>query len=465
MAFSILNWSRVANLVRVLLLILVIAIADWSVNANVPLGLLYLLPMALAGTSLTRFQLSIVAAICTALAEAFDSFALATPSAIPRDILYFSAFCGIGLFVHEARANRLKSVLHLRELEKEMQARREAEEQLKILVESSPIAIFTADANGRVLIANDAANRLLLVEPGQLQGQKIDSYLPSLMKVPAVHGGQLSFRTVMQCRGQRRDGEAFIAEVWFSTYFTSVGPRLAAMVVDTSQDLRDREEENLHHLLAGSRILVGAVSHEVRNVCGAIAVVHENLARSRALESNKDFEALGTLVLALERIASLDLRQAVELPVRVDLNSFFEELRIVVGPGLHEKNIEDFWESEANLPMVWADRQSLMQVFLNLIRNSETAMAAQTTRRLRVATSVDSGHIFVSVIDNGPGLDHPELLFRPFQRKSQRVGLGLYLSRALMRSFRGDLRYQPSSEGAVFIVQLARAIEVPNDAY
>jgi two-component system sensor kinase FixL len=465
MAFSILNGSRVANLIRVLLLILVIAIADWRVNANVPLGLLYLLPMALAGTSLTRFQLSMLAAICTALAEAFDSFAWATPTAIPRDILYFSAFCGIGLFVHEARANRLKSVVHLRELEKEMQARREAEEQLKILVESSPIAIFTADADGRFLIANDAANRLLLVESGQLQGQKIDSYFPSLMKVPALQGGQLSFRTVMQCRGQRRDGEAFIAEVWFSTYFTSVGPRLAAMVVDTSQDLRDREEENLHHLLAGSRILVGAVSHEVRNVCGAIAVVHENLARSRALESNKDFEALGTLVLALERIASLDLRQAVEPPVRVHLNSFFEELRIVVGPGLHEKNVEDSWESEANLPMVWADRQSLMQVFLNLIRNSETAMAAQTTRRLRVATSVDSGHIFVSVIDNGPGLDHPELLFRPFQRKSQRVGLGLYLSRALMRSFRGDLRYQPSSEGAVFIVQLARAIEVPNDAY
>jgi two-component system sensor kinase FixL len=465
MALSILNRSRVANLIRVFLLIFVIAIADWRVNANVPLGLLYLLPMALAGTSLTRVQISMLAVICTALAEAFDNFAWATPTAIPRDILYFSAFCGIGLFVHEARAGRLKSVLHLRELEKEVQARREAEEQLKILVESSPIAIFTVDANGRVLIANDAANRLLLVDSGQLQGQKIDSYFPSLMKVPALQGGQLSFRTVMQCRGQRRDGEAFIAEVWFSTYFTSAGPRLAAMVVDTSQDLRDREEENLHHLLAGSRILVGAVSHEVRNVCGAIAVVYENLTRSGSHQSSKDFEALGTLVLALEKIASLDLRQAVEQPIRVDLNSFFEELRIVVSPGLHEKGIEDSWESGTNLPMVWADRQSLMQVFLNLIRNSEAAMASQTMRRLRVITSMDSGHVFISVVDNGPGLDHPELLFRPFHQKSQRVGLGLYLSRALMRSFRGDLRYQPANQGAVFIVELARAIEVSSDAY
>ena len=81
------------------------------------------------------------------------------------------------------------------------------------------------------------------------------------------------------------------------------------MVVDSSEDMRSREEFNLHQLMAGSRILVGAVSHEIRNVCGAIAVVHQNLARSGALAQNKDFEALGTLILALEKIAAMDLRQ------------------------------------------------------------------------------------------------------------------------------------------------------------
>ena len=65
-------------------------------------------------------------------------------------------------------------------------------------------------------------------------------------------------------------------------------------------------------MLAGSRIMVAAVSHEVRNVCGAIALVHENLSRSGKLKENKDFEALGTLVLALERIAAMDLRQSTE---------------------------------------------------------------------------------------------------------------------------------------------------------
>jgi two-component system sensor kinase FixL len=465
MAFFSLIRRGAAGLGRVLLLIFAIALIDWRVSANVPLGLLYLLPMTLAGASLTRAQVTILAAVCTALAEQFDGFAWVAPTALPRDVLYFSAFWGIGLFVHEAQESRRKSMLHLRDIEREVQARREAEEQLDILIQSSPIAIFTADADGSILSANDAARRLLLVERDKLQGQKISSYLPSLANVPPLRNGQLSFRTVMQCRGQRRDGEAFLAEVWFSTYLTSAGPRLAAMVVDTSQELRDREEANLDQLLTGSRILAGAVSHEVRNVCGAIAIVHANLVRTGQFEKNKDFEALGTLVLALERIASLDLRETAEQPTRVDLHSFFEELKIVVSPGLREKGIEECWAPTADLPTVWADRQSLLQVFLNLIRNSESALAAQTTRRICITFSVESEYVFITVADTGSGIENPELLFRPFQQKSRHFGLGLYLSRALIRSFRGDLRYHPTAEGATFVVELVRAVEAVNDPH
>jgi signal transduction histidine kinase len=226
--------------------------------------------------------------------------------------------------------------------------------------------------------------------------------------------------------------------------------------------LRDREEANLDQLLAGSRILAGAVSHEVRNVCAAIAIVHTNLVRAGSFEKNKDFEALGTLVLALERIASLDLRETTEQPTRLDLHSFFEELKIVVSPGLREKNIEECWASTVDLPTVWADRQSLLQVFLNLIRNSESAMAAQPTRRLCITFSMEPEYVFITVADTGSGIENPELLFKPFQQKSRHFGLGLYLSRALMRSFRGDLRCQPAGEGATFVVELVRAEEAVN---
>jgi two-component system, LuxR family, sensor kinase FixL len=466
MAMSLLSSNRLVNLGKVLALILLIALADWRIDAEVPLGFLYLLPVALAGAAFSRVAIVLLSIVCAILAELNDAFPWSARVGFPRDLLYFAAFCSVGLFVHEMQLNRRKSVLHLHEIEEEVRARQDAEEQLKVLIASSPIAILTTDSSGQVLLANDAANRLIGVYPATLEGKSIGAYLPSLTSVPGFRGGQPSFRTVMQCRGQREDGEPFIAEVWFSTYATSAGARLAAIIVDTSQDVRDREEANLHHLLAGSRILVAAVSHEVRNVCGAIAVVHSNLERDSALLGNKDFEALGTLVLALKKIASLDLRHAMEQPARIDLQSFIEELKVIVNPALREKDIEAHWELSPNLPAVWADRQTLTQVFLNLTRNSENAMAHQKVRRLTIQTSVAPKRVSISVIDNGPGVQIPELLFKPFQDRSRHVGLGLYLSRALLRSFGGDLRHEPSSQGAAFVVELAYgADEVPDGVH
>lgn len=465
MFFFLRQSGRVSTLFQVALLIAVIAIADWKVDADVPLGFLYLLPIVLASNLLSRIQIAALAAGCTLLAEAFDSYAWTLTSGVPRDVLYFSAFCGMGLFVYEVVENRRRSARHLQEVEKEFQARHDAEEQLKILIKSSPIGIFTVNAEGIILLANEASHKLFSAEPDSLSGRSIRNYLPSLMNVPALRTGQQSFRTVMQCRGHREDGEAFIADVWFSTYATSAGPRLAAVVIDSSEEFRDREEAGLHQLLVASRILVGAVSHEVRNVCGAIAVVHENLLRSGTLARNKDFEALGTLVLALERIASMELRQTTNQATNVDLQVFLEELKIVIQPELRTEEIEIDWQLEANLPAVWADRQSLMQVFLNLVKNSERSMESQAQRKIGIHARLDDLRILVSIIDTGSGVKNPDLLFRPFQERARATGLGLYLSRALMRSFGGDLRYQPSDQGAVFIVELAPVASNSMDVY
>jgi PAS domain S-box-containing protein len=442
-------------LVQVAALIALIAVADWRINEEVPVGFLYLLPIVLASRVLSRVQVVSLGIGCTLLAETFDGFHWTLLSGAPRDLLYLAAFLGVGLFACEIGASRRAAVVHVAELERENQARRDAEEQLEILVESSPVAILTMDAGGSVLLANDAAHRLFELPPGSLLGQPINPYLPSLVTIPDLRTGQQSFRTVMQCKGRRREGEIFIADVWFSTYRTSAGPRLAAMVVDASDELRDREEAGLHQLLAGSRILVGAVSHEIRNICGAIAMVHENLSRSGILNGNQDFEALGTLVLALERIAAMELRQTADEATTVELQSFLDELRIISSASFREKNIEAEWAIPSDLPTVWADPHSLMQVFLNLTKNAERALADQQDSRIRIEAVAEPQHVLITIADNGGGVKNPELLFRPFQAKSQATGLGLYLSRALMRSFGGDLRYESSTEGACFIVEIA----------
>jgi two-component system sensor kinase FixL len=55
----------------------------------------------------------------------------------------------------------------------------------------------------------------------------------------------------MQSRGHREDGDTFLADICFSTYRTDSGSRLAAMILDASEELRTREESSLHQMLAG----------------------------------------------------------------------------------------------------------------------------------------------------------------------------------------------------------------------
>jgi two-component system, LuxR family, sensor kinase FixL len=477
MLYFLLRGTRTAVLTRAALMIAAIGAIDWRIEGNIPLGFLYLFPMLLVGSVLTRWQIAGVAAACTVLTELFDSFEWAFPAGIPRDILIFAAFFCMGLFVYEVIRSRQAALHHTIEIEREVEARSEAEEQLKILVESSPAAVFTTNSDGIVLLANQAAHRLFIIPAGTLPGRSIHEFLPSLVNALApkssrsaepVNDKRPPFRTAMQCRGRRQNGEVFLADIWFSTYSTSAGSRLAAMVVDGSEDLRNREELSLHQLLAGSRILVGAVSHEIRNVCGAIAMAHANLAKSAALAPNlaqsKDFEALGNLILALEKIAAMDLRQMADQACGVDLSSLIEEYCIIVEPALREQDIDLSIQIEPGLPLVWADRQSLLQVLLNLTKNSERAMSQALRRELTIAVTCDRQRIAIRFRDTGCGVAHPDRLFRPFQQQAVATGLGLYLSRAFMRSFRGDLRYESEPVGSSFIIDLSAAVPGSREA-
>ena len=244
------------------------------------------------------------------LAELFSDLAWSSRTGISRDVLYLAAFLGAGLFIREVNKSRKVALENLRAIEAERDARREAEQQLKVLIDSSPLAIVTADSEGCVLMANEATQRMLGVPLGELAGRSIYKYLPALTNISMHDSAQQHLCAVMQARGQREDGEAFLADICFSTYKTSAGTRLAAMVLDGSDDLRAHEESGLHQLLEGSRIAVGAMSHEIRNICSAIGAVHQNLKRSQALEASKDFEALGSLVETLESIANLKLGQS-----------------------------------------------------------------------------------------------------------------------------------------------------------
>lgn len=452
---AFLSGSKRSVLLKVGGLIALIAAVDWVIVGEIPLYFLYLAPMALAGSVLKPWQIGTVASLCTFLAESFSDLKWNPRTGISRDVLFFAAFFGAGVFVREVTRNRKIVLNHLEEIRRQSEARREAEEQLRILIESSPAAIFTADSGGAVLMANEAAHRMLGVQPDTLSGRVIHRYLPSLRNVSGPDASQHFFRTVMQARGYREGGETFLADICFSTYRTDAGIRLAAMVLDASEDLRTQEVAGLHQLLAGSRIAIGAFSHEIRNVCGAIAAVHQNLQRSGLALGNKDFEALGNLIAALERIANVNLRQTANHASEVDLAALLEELKIVIDPTLEEENITAHWINDPGLPLVWADRSILMQVFLNLTTNSIRTLAQRDERNLTISARSQDDLVLIEFVDTGGGVLQPDHLFRPFQDGARSTGLGLYLSRAFVRSFGGDVHYKAAPHGACFTVSLA----------
>ena len=101
-----------------------------------------------------------------------------------------------------------------------------------------------------------------------------------------------------------------------------------------------------------------------------------------------------------------------------------------------------------------ADKDELVQVFSNVLRNALHAVDAAKRRApvIRIATQRKGDRVEVRIIDNGTGIkpEHLSRIFEPdFTTKSveEGTGLGLSISRRLVRAFGGDLDVEQTIEG------------------
>jgi signal transduction histidine kinase len=161
-------------------------------------------------------------------------------------------------------------------------------------------------------------------------------------------------------------------------------------------------------------------------------------------------------------MAGLELQQTRQLETeRIDIHSVLEDLRIVIEPSFRESGISIRWDVPKSLPLVSAEPQALLQAFLNLTKNSQRAMENQPRKEMVVEVSVEGNTLVVRFIDSGHGVAAPERLFQPFQAGADATGLGLYLSRAFVRVFQGDIKYEPREPGCCFVVVLTPAWDQP----
>jgi C4-dicarboxylate-specific signal transduction histidine kinase len=183
-----------------------------------------------------------------------------------------------------------------------------------------------------------------------------------------------------------------------------------------------------------------------------------NLKDKHGIGGDEDFQGLAKLVSGLERIASVELQWRAQPNVEpVLLQQVLDDLRIVIEPDWREINGSVRWSLPAGMPTVVAERHGLLQAFLNLAQNSHRAVSDCPVRELSICVSLEEQCARVSFLDTGPGIAAAEHLFEPFQPGSDGTGLGLYVSRSVVRSYGGELRFEPQQRGSCFTVELQLA--------
>jgi PAS domain S-box-containing protein len=446
--------SRRTNFIIVVSMIVLIALADWYVERNLTLGVLYTFPIVFAAMTFRRIEMVVLVAVCTLLREHFAPFSW-QPDVQQRLFYTAISYGGVGLLLNEIARNRRLMMSHYRELREQIDRRRTAEARFEALVESSPAAIVTLDPKGRVELANIAAEQVFAVERGGLVGRTAADYLPFLADLVQEDASGIVYRATTTGVGRRANGESFHAYIWFSTLPSSSGNRLAVIIVDGSEDLRDWQEASLQSILRSTRVLVGSVSHEIRNLAAAIVMVHSNLGRIPGVSESEDYSALNTLAQGLARLATVELNQAAEADLTgVNLKRLVDEFCIIIAPSLEMIDGELMQDVPPDTPLVLGDHQGLIQVLMNLSRNSVRAMETSDPRRLMLRVSSDQHNVFLRLIDSGPGVLNPDLAFQPFQPGADASGLGLFVSRAIIRACQGELYHEPAPTGCTMVIKL-----------
>jgi signal transduction histidine kinase len=139
-----------------------------------------------------------------------------------------------------------------------------------------------------------------------------------------------------------------------------------------------------------------------------------------------------------------------------DINELIQEAVALGRDDLQKHRIVVQAQPNKQLPQVRGNRVQLQQVLLNLIMNAIDAMAAKDGPRvLNVKSEPQEGdRVLVSVSDTGSGISSQEAdrMFNPlFTTKSDGMGMGLSICRAIIEAHKGRLWFAPNTpRGAVF---------------
>ncbi|MEA3373517.1 MAG: DUF3365 domain-containing protein [Campylobacterota bacterium] len=243
----------------------------------------------------------------------------------------------------------------------------------------------------------------------------------------------------------------------------------------TIQDITERKrlEEQLHEkeemMLAQSRHaamgeMISMIAHQWRQPITVIAMGANNLLADVELEDVQPESVRQSAALMLEQTHHLsktidDFKNFFRPNKKTEMtlvNDVLEENFSIVGKSLENHNIAVEKEYNSVTPIPIFSRE-LLQVFINILKNAKEALIEKEIKEplISVATREDEEHVYISICDNGKGIDPAILakIYDPyFSTKDEKIGtgLGLYMSKTIVeKHLKGIIKAENREEGGI----------------
>src|SRR5580700_10386060 len=361
----------------------------------------------------------------------------------------------------------LVDVSERREMER---ALRRQEEFHRYLLESFPDLILVIDLNGRYSFVSSRIHDLRGFKPENLLGKKVEEeedFSPELLELYRdLTEGREKFGTC-DYKARHRDGSWRTMRASASPLFDAENKLSGAIVSvrDITVEKKLEQQIILSERLAAMGQMIAGFAHELNNPLTSILGMSELLQEGEAPESvRKQMVVLQQQARrAAEIVQNLMYFSRPPAPGKtpIDLGELVQRTLHLHAYSLRKSNITVDFLKETSVPVVSGDAHQLMQVFLNLILNSEQAMREVRDRgTLRIRIEKQEKSVSVIFQDDGPGIS-PDILpniFDPFyttKRPGRGTGLGLSICKAILREHNGNVEATSGpGGGAVFTVTL-----------
>lgn len=253
------------------------------------------------------------------------------------------------------------------------------------------------------------------------------------------------------------------------------GAAILMEFTDNERHLRISRDAQLHSLHQTSRQLVRGLAHELKNplggLRGAAQLLERELTQQNETQGLREFTQI--ILQETDRLRNLidrmlgpnDRPQDSWINVHEPLEQVRQLLTIEAGDAPIHWQID----YDPSIPDIYADRDQIVQVLLNLGRNAMQAMQENQTpnpsislrtRILRNYTIHQERHrlvVRVDIEDNGPGIPEEltESLFLPMvSGRANGTGLGLSIAQAIAERHHGIIEFKRMRQGTRFSLLL-----------